>query len=185
MPTPPAQTVVQLRVALREVTPVVWRRLLVPGSVNLARLHEYLQAAMGWTNSHLRCFEVGDARYGMQFDEYPEGELNERDVTVLRAVDEHRTFRYEYDFGDSWEHEITVERVARTRRGIQRAICLDGASACPPEDCGGPYGYRHLLEVLADASHPDHEELLDWVGGPVDPSLFDVVDVNVALRGVR
>ncbi len=185
MPTPPSQVVFQLRVTLRDVDPPPWRRLLVPGSVKLARLHEFLQAAMGWTNSHLHCFEIGGARYGMQFDEHPEDELNERDVSVLRAIGEHESFLYEYDFGDSWEHDAVVERVVRAHRGLQRAVCLDGASTCPPEDCGGSYGYRHLLEALADASHPDHLDLTDWVGGVFDPSSFDLVAVNVALQAVR
>jgi hypothetical protein len=140
---------------------------------------------MGWTNSHLHCFEIADARYGMQFDEYPDGELDEKSVTVLHAIGDHDTFIYEYDFGDSWEHHVTVERLVRLPRGIQRAVCLDGENACPPEDCGGSGGYADLLNVLADTSHPDHSGLLEWAGGPIDPSAFDVVAANVALQAVR
>ena len=184
VPTPPAQTVFQLHVELRNVVPAVWRRVLVPGSVKLAKLHEYFQAGMGWTNSHMHYFGIGDDRYGAQFDEYPDGEINERDVTVMRAIGEHQTFVYEYDFGDSWEHDVTVEHVARLPRGLQRAVCLDGANACPPEDCGGPHGYRDLVEALADPTHPEHRDLLDWIGGPFTPTQFDVLAVNVALQGV-
>ena len=144
-----------------------------------------LQAAMGWTNSHLHCFTVGGERYGMQYDEYPEGEIDEKAVKVRRAIGACRTFRYEYDFGDSWDHEVVVEESVTSARGLKHAVCLDGEHACPPEDCGGTYGYRDLIAALADPSHPDHEELLDWVGGPFDPTAFDLVAANVALQGVR
>ena len=140
MPTPPGQGVFQLRISLR-VEPAVWRRLLVPASVRLAKLHGIFQAAMGWTNSHLHSFTIGDERYGMQFDEYPEGEIDEKHVTVLSAIGEHPSFLYEYDFGDSWEHEIVVEEFARPPLGLKHAVCLDGQNACPPEDCGGTGGY--------------------------------------------
>ena len=84
----------------------MWRRLLVPGSVRLNKLHAMFQAAMGWDDYHLHCFEIGDARFGTQFDEYPEDELNEKDVTVLTAIGPNRRFFYEYDFGDRWRHEV-------------------------------------------------------------------------------
>lgn len=185
MPTPPGQSVFQLRIVLEEVEPAVWRRLLVPGSVRLARLHGMFQTAMGWTNSHLHSFEIGGQLYGMHFDEYPEDEIDEKRVTVLRAIGEHRLFSYEYDFGDSWRHEIVVEDVRRIPPGLRHAVCLDGQNACPPEDCGGSWGYAELLEVLADPSHEDRDHRLEWLGGPFDPASFDLVAVNVALQHVR
>ena len=185
MPTPPGQGVFQLRITLVDVEPAVWRRLLVPAAVRLAKLHEMFQAAMGWTNSHLHSFTIGDDRYGMQFDEYPEGEIDEKQVTVLRAVGEHRRFSYEYDFGDSWEHEVIVEEFVRTPLGLKHAVCLDGQNACPPEDCGGTGGYAELLEVLADPEHEEHDHLVDWVGGMFDSTLFDLAAVNVALQHIR
>src|SRR5438445_5197810 len=111
---PPGQVVVQLRISLRDVHPVVWRRLLVPGSVRLSKLHQMFQAAMGWTDSHLHSFQTGDARYGMQFDEYPAGEIDEKSATVTGALRGQRRFVYEYDFGDSWEHEVVVEATTTT-----------------------------------------------------------------------
>ena len=185
MPTPPGQGVFQLRITLRDVEPAVWRRLLVPASVRLAKLHGIFQAAMGWTNSHLHSFTIGDERYGMQFDEYPEGEIDEKQVTVMRAIGEHPSFSYEYDFGDSWEHEIVVEEFVRPPLGLKHAVCLDGQNACPPEDCGGTGGYAELLQALADPKHEEHDHLLAWVGGPFDPTLFDLVTVNVALQHVH
>ena len=114
----------------------MWRRLLVPASVCVAKLHDMFQAAMGWTNSHLHSFTIGGDRYGMHFDDYPEDEIDEKQVTVLRAIGEHRSFSYEYDFGDAWEHEVMVEDFARTSLGLKHAVCVDGQNACPPENCG-------------------------------------------------
>ena len=140
-------------------------------AVAMANLDGIFQAAMGWTNE----------RYGMQFDEYPEGEIDEKQVTVMRAIGEHSSFSYEYDFGDSWEHEIVIEEFARPPLGMKHAVCLDGQNACPPEDCGGTGGYAELLQALADPEHDEHDHLLAWVGGPFDPTLFDLVMVNVVL----
>lgn len=185
MPTPPAQSVFRVRITLDDVVPTVWRRVLVPGAVRLAKLHHIFQAAMGWTDSHLHAFTIGDQLYGMHFDDYPEEEIDENEVTVLQAVGEHRRFSYEYDFGDSWEHTVVVEEVTRTSRGLKFAVCVDGRNACPPEDCGGAGGYAYLLEVLADPDHEDHDRLVQWVGGPFDPTWFDLVAANVALQQLR
>ena len=106
-------------------------------------------------------------------------------MTVLRAIGEHRTFAYEYDFGDSWDHEIVVEQFVRTPLGLRHVVCVDGQNACPPEDCGGSGGYVDLLDVLANPEHEEHENLLDWVGGTFDPTQFDLVAVNVALQHIR
>ena len=185
VPSPPGQGVFRLRITLVDVEPTVWRRILVPAPVRLAKLHDMFQGAMGWTNSHLHSFTIGDDRYGMQFDEYPEGEIDEKQATVLRAIGEHRRFSYEYDFGDSWEHEVIVEEFVRTPLGLKHAVCLEGQNACPPEDCGGAGGYADLLEVLADPEHEEHDHLLGWVGGTFDATFFDLVAVNVALQHVR
>jgi hypothetical protein len=174
-----------LRITLDEVVPSVWRRLLVPGSVRLGKLHDMFQSAMGWTDSHLHSFTIGDQLYGMHFDDYPEDEIDERKVTVLRAIGEHRRFAYEYDFGDSWGHEVVVEEATRSPLGLKYAVCIDGQNACPPEDCGGVGGYAELLEVLADPGHEDHDHFTQWVGGSFDPTLFDLVSTNAALQQLR
>jgi hypothetical protein len=179
---PPPQTVFRLRITIEGVVPTVWRRLLVPGAVRLARLHRIFQAAMGWTDSHLHAFTVGDKCYGMHFDDYPEDEIDETEVTVQKAVGGHRRFSYEYDFGDSWEHSVVVEEVSRISRGLKFAVCIDGQNACPPEDCGGVHGYAELLEVLADPAHPDHDRTVQWMGGSFDATSFDLVSTNVALQ---
>jgi hypothetical protein len=185
VPVPPGQPVLQLRITLEEVHPPVWRRLLVPGSVRLDKLHRVFQAAMGWEDRHLHSFHVGDALFGTQFDDYPDGELDEKSVTVVGAVGETRRFAYEYDFGDSWRHEVVVEASWRVPVGLKFAVCLDGQNACPPEDCGGTPGYAELLEVLADPEHEDHDHFCGWVGGTFDSAEFDVGLMNARLQRVR
>ena len=184
-PVPPGQPVFQLRISLEEVTPPVWRRLLVPGGVRLAKLHDMFQAAMGWTNSHLHSFTIGKQRYGMQFDEYPEGEIDEKAVTVLTALDEQRWFTYEYDFGDSWCHEVVVEDFTRRPSGLKFAVCLEGQRACPPEDCGGAYGYAQMLEIIADPDHDEFDDYIGWLDFYFNPEAFDLVTANAALQHLR
>ena len=186
MPQPPPQVAFQLHVELQEVTPVVWRRILVPTSVRLSMLADVLIAAMGWSNSHLHCFEVADQRYGMQFDEYPEGEIDEKSVTVLQALRNVKRFEFEYDFGDGWTHEITVEAQLSSSLGLKAAVCLEGENACPPDDCGGPGGYEQMLDALADPSNEEHEDYVRWMGGmSFDRTAFDLLTTNAALQKVR
>ena len=173
---------IQLRIQLADVHPPVWRRMLVPGNVSLAKLHAMFQAGMGWTDSHLHSFRIGDELYGTQFDDSPEDEIAETTVTVGRALGGERRFIYEYDFGDSWEHEVVVEDVATTPTGLKFAVCVDGQNACPPEDCGGAPGYSLMLEALADPSHEEHHAFMKWLGGPFDSEAFDLAAANAALQ---
>jgi hypothetical protein len=145
-----------------------------------------LQAAMGWTDSHLHRFDIGDQSFGMLLDEDDE-ELydDESEVTVLRAIGDQQRFIYEYDFGDGWEHDVVVEDVRRVPTGLKHAVCLDGENACPPDDCSGPPGYGELLQALADPNHEQHAELLEWIGGPFDATHFDVAEANAYLQLVR
>lgn len=167
----------ELEVSLRDVAPRVWRRIVVPESISLRDLHDVLQAAMGWENAHLYLFAIGDADYG---DVEDMDELGDVRTKLVDLVAPGATFRYDYDFGDGWEHDVVFLRTT-TADGPH---CLDGAGACPPEDCGGPPGYEHLLEVLADPAHPEHEDLADWIGRPVDPEAFDPETVDAALRAL-
>ena len=106
-------------------------------------------------------------------------------MKVGSAIGACRSFQYEYDFGDSWDHEVVVEESVTSARGLKHAVCLTGENACPPEDCGGVYGYADLLQVLADPRHEEHEHMMEWAGGPIDPASFDLVAANVALQGLR
>jgi len=178
----PGHSVFRLRITLDDVEPAVWRVLLVPGKVRLSKLHDVFQVAMGWTDSHLHHFSIANEIYGPQYDDYPEEELDERDVSVLQAIGDQCRFSYEYDFGDSWDHTIVVEDTVRVPVGLKHAVCLDGSNACPPEDCGGPGGYAHLRAVLVDPTHNEHDELLEWIGDSFDPTEFDLAAVNVDLQ---
>jgi len=136
VPKPPGQSAFRLRIQLIDVDPGIWRRILVPGSIRMSKLAEILLSAMGWSNSHLHAFTIGDQRYGMNYDDFPEGEIDEKSVTVLQALRDVHRFTFEYDFGDSWEHEIVIEELTKSPIGLKYAVCLDGANACPPDDVG-------------------------------------------------
>lgn len=178
----------QLKIQLREVRPPVWRRVLVPGEVTLAELHEVLQVAMGWTDSHLHEFEVDGARYGMpdpNWDPDADWDLdevtNESQVTLCQVAGEGSRLRYAYDFGDDWQHDVTVEKVLSPQPATRYPCCLGGRRACPPEDVGGPWGYQDFLAAVSDPGHDAHEQCVEWVGGGVDPGEFDVAAVDQAL----
>ena len=151
----------------------------------MAKLSEMLLAAMGWTNSHLHAFRVGEKRYGMNFDEYPDGEIDEKTVTVLQALRDERRFTYDYDFGDGWEHEVVIEELSWSYFGLKFAVCIDGQNACPPEDVGGMGGYVEFLAAISDPTHEEHESYLEWVGGSFDPAEFDLANANALLQKVR
>jgi hypothetical protein len=177
----------QLKVTLADSEPPIWRRVLVPGDISLARLHAVLQVAMGWQNSHLHQFIVGDTRYGEPDPMVAELEFkNERTATLNheapRAEDR---FTYEYDFGDSWEHEIVVEKITPPEPGVRYPVCVAGERACPPEDCGGVWGYADFVEAVRDPKHPEHDEMIEWLGGEFDPEAFDREEANRRLRSLR
>jgi pRiA4b ORF-3-like protein len=151
----------------------------------MAKAADVLLAAMGWSNSHLHAFTVGDDRYGMNDDEFEEGEIDETSVTVLQALRDVRRFTFEYDFGDSWDHEVVVEALTWSSSGLKFAVCLDGANACPPDDVGGTWGYAEFLRAIADPAHEEHQDSLEWVGGSFDPAEFDLAEVNAVLQRVR
>jgi Plasmid pRiA4b ORF-3-like protein len=182
---PAAPNVFGLRIALLEHRPEIWRRVLVPGSIRLDKLHLVLQAAMGWTNSHLHAFHIRGTLYGMHFDDWPDDELHEVEFKLADVVGVGELFTYDYDFGDSWEHEVLVERANTIRPMLKFAVCLDGANACPPEESGGTSGYGELLEALADPCHKEHESYRTWAGEPFDPTTFDLAATNAALQRVR
>jgi hypothetical protein len=182
---PPRQSAFRLRVQLRDVNPVVWRRILVPGSIRMATLSPIPLAAMGWNNSHLHAFLIGAKRIGMCFDDYPEDEIDEKGVTVLQALREERRFVFEYDFGDGWEHDVVVEDLTRSHLGLKFAVCLDGENACPPDDVGGVNGYTKFLEAVTDPAHKEHGRMLEWADGPFDPAKFDLANTNALLQMVR
>lgn len=158
--------------------------------MTLDRLHKVIQIAMGWTNSHLHQFSAGSG-FALTFYGTPDPEcaglgnpvLNEKRYTIADLAPAVRCkFGYEYDFGDSWEHQVAVEKILPPDLAFKHPVCLAGENACPPEDCGGTWGYCRLLAVLADPKHPEHDEMKDWIGGEFDPTAFDVNKVNSVLK---
>ena len=173
-----AEPAVRLTVTLRDVQPPVWRRLVVPASLTLRELHAVIRTAMGWEGHHLHLFDVAGVRYG-DVEDFEEPTGDEQAFTVGQVAEVTREFRYDYDFGDGWTHDVRVEQVLD---GAGTPRLIGGARACPPEDCGGPWGYEHLLEVLADPRHEEHEHLLGWVGGAFDPEAFDLARTNADIE---
>ena len=171
----PAVSTLRLRVTLLDVVPPVWRELLVPIDFTFAQLHRVLQAAMGWEDYHLHEFDVGGVCIGLPSPEdkyFPRNRplRDERKTCVGDMLEGRRKFRYWYDFGDDWWHEIVIGKAAETDGEGPRLLAGEGA--CPPEDCGGPHGYAELLQALADPKHPEHRELREWAGA-FDPQRFD------------
>jgi hypothetical protein len=121
----------------------------------------------------------------MRLEDYPEDELDETTCTVIAAVGEARKFFYDYDFGDSWGHEVVVEEITSWPRGLKHAVCVDGQRSCPPEDVGGPPGFEEFLQVLANPDHEEYERYVGWSGGTYDPEAFSLAATNIALQRVR
>jgi hypothetical protein len=178
-----ALTVHELRVTLLDVSPPVWRRLRVPSAVTLSALHRVLQVALGWEDSHLHEWRVDGRTYGLPDEDSWGEELGDESTVVLGDVaDADSVLHYDYDFGDGWEHLVEVLSVAPYDGSVPPLAVLDGARATPPEDSGGPSGYEHLLDALADPADPEHEEMLEWVGDAFDPAAFDRREVNRRLE---
>lgn len=185
--TAPSGTVHKIKIILRDSRPPIWRRLEVPSDITLRELHDVIQAAFGWEDYHMWAFETGRDRYG----------IADRDLGIRSAASRRLSqvaphsgdrLRYTYDFGDNWEHDILVEDVTAPKAGTAYPRCLTGRRACPPEDCGGIWGYDYLIEILADPGHEEHEDRLEWLGlgsaGQFDPAAFDAAEVNSALSGL-
>lgn len=177
----PTGALYQFKIVLRGLKPEIWRRIQVE-DCTLDALHGHIQTAMGWHNSHLHQFEIRGDRF-VNLSHLPDDgwgpPANDTRETLLSEVvppyapKKRVVFKYEYDFGDSWTHEIRLERTPRRDPAARYPRCIEGAGACPPEDCGGVWGYAELLDTLSDPEHEQHEELMEWAGGPIDADAFD------------
>ena len=183
----------QLKITLKWSKPPIWRRVIVRADMSLVRLHDVIQIAMGWTNSHLHQFIAGSgfARtyYGKldpEFSDMGSEMLNERRYTVADLAPAPKgKFIYEYDFGDGWKHDVVAEKTLPPDPAFKHPVCLAGANACPPEDCGGIGGYCNLLEILADPKHPEHADMKEWIGGELDAEEFSLEGVNAVLKRLK
>jgi hypothetical protein len=178
----------RFHIELEGIDPPIWRRIRVPSSYSFWDLHVAIQDAMGWLDCHLHLFHVRNPETGEHesigipddepyLDEPPC--LAGWDVPIARYfVNEGDTASYEYDFGDDWRHTVVLEGVDPIREGDRPLACLGGERRCPPEDCGGIHGYAEMLEVIADVTHSEHQEMLQWLGGAYDPEVFLASDVK-------
>jgi hypothetical protein len=181
----PLDRVCELSVSLRGVSkPPVWRRVVVPADLTLEELHAVVVLSMGWEDDHLHRFSTRSGDYGpsgLDLGYADESSACLGDVLSRKGA----KLLYTYDFGDDWEHDVRLEETRTATPGSVYPCCLAGEGACPPEDCGGPWGYQNLKEVLADPRHEEHEDMLDWLGldsgGEFDPGQFSVDEVNARL----
>jgi len=175
--------IVTVRIELRHTDPLIWRQVEVPTSITLKVLHDIIQVVMGWFDYHLWEFTIGKRRYGLPMDEdwgneprIAAGKVRLRDVLRSRKT----VIDYIYDFGDGWEHRLTVTDVRAGESGVSYPRYIGGERNGPPEDCGGIPGFYELLEAIADPAHPSHAHLKEWAGD-YDPDTFDELPIKYAL----
>jgi hypothetical protein len=170
-----ADTVACLKITLDDVKPAILRRIEVPLDIRLDRLHLTIQAAMGWSNSHLYEIRARDIGWGDPDPDGGDGPLDARKARLVDVIEDVgvKTLRYLYDFGDGWDHTIKIERVTDAVPGAAYPRLVEAAGRCPPEDVGGPWGYAGFLEAITNPKHERHLELMDWVGDDFDSNAVD------------
>ncbi len=173
------RAIYQIKVSLDGVKPPIWRRLLVASTTDLSQLHDIIQIAMGWTNSHLHQFVVGEDRFGVPDPEFDVGMISENGIRLHSLLRKEKDWiGYDYDFGDGWEHKIVLEKILPYQLDKVLPACLTGRRGCPPEDVGGVWGYVEFLRIYKAPKHPQHQEMVEWAGEYFDPEHFDPADVN-------
>src|SRR3989338_5831045 len=182
-------SVYQFKITLLSINPPIWRRFQVDNFITLSRFSAILLAVMGWNNSHLHDLRIGGKKYGMpagEPDEYSKGLIDEKKKKLRDFSEEDlRKFEFAYDFGDGWTHEVELEKVLDySYKGIQPK-CIDCARNCPPDDSAGTGGYENFLEAIRNPEHPEHENMLRWIGGKFDPEKFSVRSANRAFLNVH
>jgi hypothetical protein len=180
---------IQIKISLDKTNPLIWRELLVPRDITFYKLHHVIQLTMSWTNAHLFEFKIEGYRIGEIFENMEELDdshiINAKETKLITLVDkEGEQFKYEYDFGDGWNHTIILEKYKSLKPKHQLPFCVSGALKCPPEDCGGIPGFYDFLSVISDKHHPDHKNTKAWAGGKFDPAEFDLVKINKQLKNI-
>lgn len=179
----------QIKMALKGSKPNIWRRVLMPSDLPLGDVHQIIQTTMGWDNYHLHQF-LKDRNY------YTVRAPGETDWDIMDSIDykkmklklsnllkaEKDKMVYEYDFGDGWAHDIILEKILPVDPKIKYPVCTAGKMNCPPEDCGGIWGYANMLEILKNPEHEEYNEYLEWLGEEFDPAFFDIAEVNELLQ---
>ena len=184
------ETVYQLKITLKGSRPSIWRKVLINPDLPLEDLHKIIQTTMGWTNSHLHQFWKDRTNYYLEINDFGELPDNSKSCEYCKTKvsdllkKEKDKIEYEYDFGDSWNHVITLEKVLPFDDTEVYPVCIDGKRHCPPEDCGGLWGFYNMLEILKDPQHEEYEEYLEWLGEEFEPEYFDKKEVNLMLKEV-
>jgi hypothetical protein len=180
------EEIVQLKITLKNSKPPIWRRILIEKNTTFEDLHYTIQDAMGWQNCHL--YEFGDDNTIIG-EEDSEDDFFEKETIYSSKITLKDFFTslkqkitYTYDFGDSWDHEILVEKFLNQEKGIDYPVCIKGKNNCPPEDCGGLWGFYSLLEIINDKKHPEREKTLGWLGKDYDPKHFNLEEINERLH---
>ena len=175
------KSIYQLKVTLTGIDPTIWRQIQVPSALPLSRLHDVLQVAMGWTDSHLHQFEKDGKYWGIP-EHYEEDDikvLNERRVDIGKVLlAEGDSMVYVYDFGDDWRHRVVLEKILPQTATPAKPVCIAGERRCPPEDVGGPSGYEEFLKVIFEPGHEEFDHFRGWAGGTFHAEEFDAAAVN-------
>ncbi len=179
-----SKKVYQFKITLEEITPAIWRRVQVESDITLRQLSFIIQTAMGWAGGHLHLFYIGAAQYSAPHEDSEGVKDDSKTALAKLPAKALKKFSYEYDMGDGWRHVIELEATLPAEPGKTYPLCLAGARACPPEDCGGIPGYEDFLAAIKDKKHPEHKEKLDWIGGDFDPELFDLEETNSGLMHI-
>jgi hypothetical protein len=183
-----ADTIAQLKITLDDVKPAVLRRVEVPFDIRLDRLHLTIQAAMGWTNSHLYEIRAGDVGWSTPYPgaDWAGDFLDARKARLGDILEDigAKTLAYLYDFGDGWEHSIKVERLTDPEPSVLYPRLIAVSGRCPPEDCGGPWGYAEFLDAISNPNHERHAELTEWIGDDFDPDADDAESLTAQVAAL-
>lgn len=178
----PLRSVYQLKITLKYIRPPIWRRLLIASTTNLKEVHLVLQIVMGWKNRHLHDFTIDFDQYGEPDEEFFNTMKDESRFRLDQLLkNEKDKLTYHYDYGDGWEHDVLLEKILPYSHDVALPQCIKGKRACPPEDVGGAPGYALFLDTVSDESHPDYDEVRNWLGGDFDADHLDIHDINTSL----
>ncbi len=173
----------KVKITLVGVQPPVWRRVLLESNMLLSDFHKVIQSSMGWSNSHLHQFISGQSIYVDMRQVIDMGDIDYKKVRICDLLKSPKNkIVYEYDFGDSWQHIILLEDILEIDKAVKYPICLKGKRNCPPDDCGGVWGYQDMLEVLKNPEHEEYEDFIEWIGDEFDPEKFDKDYINTKLQ---
>ena len=180
--------VYQFKITLKDIKPIIWRRIQVPKTYTFWDFHVAIQDAMGWYDSHLHEFEIVNPLSGTKtiigIPNEDEDFANYKTLPGWKQkianyfLGENKSANYIYDFGDNWEHKIILEKILPKKNNITYPLCIKGERACPPEDCGGTYGYEDFLKIVRNPNDEQREEMLEWIGGEFDSEHFDPREVT-------